>query len=254
MWVFCCGPVRSGSTLQFNITRELVEKSNSGYAVDYDYTDNFSKVYERYNDEKLKVFKTHSLSPLMIELINNKKAVAIYCYRDVRDVIVSIAKKEDNVVSNLVLNNKFILGYVDYYNLIKNLPYKLMSKYEDFYNNIPRECRRIASILNIKANVEVINQIEKEYSRDKLISNIDKDKMDQFVGKNGKTYTLDKKTLIHFNHFGNYYPGSYVMEMSQSEIDKIEKGVGTWLLINGYKVDLMKYFILRLKLIKKRFT
>ncbi len=243
MWVFCCGPVRSGSTLQFNITRELVEKSNSGYAVAYDYTENFSEIFENFNDKKLKVFKTHSLSPLMIELIKNKKAVAIYCYRDIRDVIVSIAKKENGNASNLIKNDTFILDYIVYFHLIKNLPFSLMSKYENFYNNILQECIRISSFLNISVDLKTMQQIETDFSRDVLISKMDIKKMEDFIGKNGRRYKINKKTLIHFNHFGNYFPGSYENDLLKNEINKIEKLAGYWLISNGYKINWINFFI-----------
>ncbi|MDP2685556.1 MAG: sulfotransferase domain-containing protein [bacterium] len=252
MWVFCCGPVRSGSTLQFNITRSILEESKKGFTVEYDYSDNFPAIFNKYNDiEGFKVFKTHSITPFMENLIYEDKAYVIGCYRDIRDVLVSITKKQNKSFEN-VFTEDFVLKYIKYNKYIKKLPNSMISRYESFYCNIFNEASRISVFLGIEIDDKIKNDINEKHSFINVSKNININKMEKFISKNGKEFILDKKTLVHHDHFGNIHPNSFYKDLNKNQLNKIEKVSGLWLFQKGYKVSFLNLLYNLLILIKKK--
>ena len=94
MWVFCCGMVRSGSTVQYQLTAEIVESVGVGRALGCAEREQFSQLQTQYMGEKgFLVVNCHKYFEEAAELISEGEAKAVYIYRDIRDVIVSIMNK-----------------------------------------------------------------------------------------------------------------------------------------------------------------
>lgn len=77
--IFCCGMPRSGGTLLYQIVKEVAELGDLGRGR------GFAK--ESYNSG---VVKADTCQPWMTERVISGQAVAFGCYRDLRDVIVSL--------------------------------------------------------------------------------------------------------------------------------------------------------------------
>ncbi len=237
MWIFCCGPKRSGSTLQFNIVRELVERNSAGVTLPYTFPDDFPKSYEMYKDEAgLKVFKTHDLTPFMIDLVESNKAKCISCFRDIRDVAVSVAKKENLKPNDIARSETFVGNYISYDKLVRSLPSSYISKYEEFYSDISSEAKKISKFLSLETNNEIINDIEKKHSFKNKEKLMDTSEMIDFKGRNDKKYKINRETLVHKNHFGNIHPGKYKNDLSAKSLKILEARSAMWLLRRGYKV------------------
>ena len=79
MWLFCCGMQRSGSTVQFQITTDLVETAGLGQRVNWVRPKNFPALQEKYNDRKeWLVFKNHTLTPAMAAEFTRGNAKGIF--------------------------------------------------------------------------------------------------------------------------------------------------------------------------------
>ena len=253
MWIFACGPVRSGSTLQFNIVRELLEKTDKGYSTEYVVPEDFINIYDKVNDDnKIKLFKTHKITPFMEKLILENKAQCICCYRDIRDVITSkihAQKLEYKPDTNFY---SFSKDYVNYISFIKGLPKSYLSKYEEFYKDIYEETSKIADFLNIKISENEIKDIQEKLTYSKM-SNKDRN-TDKFVNPKGVEYLIDKKTLLHDNHFKNIHPEGYKSLLTKKSQISIEKGSFKWMLNNGYKIELSHLLKISLFKIKESLT
>ncbi|MFQ5632245.1 MAG: sulfotransferase domain-containing protein, partial [bacterium] len=94
MWIFCCGMQRSGSTLQFQITAQLVEEAGLGKRVEWVKHKRFPKLRKKYAAyEGWKVFDNHTCTDAMKEEFHRQNAMGVYVFRDLRDVIVSKIRK-----------------------------------------------------------------------------------------------------------------------------------------------------------------
>ncbi|NJL21300.1 MAG: hypothetical protein HC895_11515 [Leptolyngbyaceae cyanobacterium SM1_3_5] len=93
MWVFCCGMFRSASTLQFQITSQLVQESGTGIQVGWIDAKRFAEVRSSYPDAGYKVIKVH-LCPAAIQAeFRAGNALGIYIHRDIRDAYASMMKQ-----------------------------------------------------------------------------------------------------------------------------------------------------------------
>ena len=98
MWVFAGGMFRSGSTLQYQLVSELIERAGAGERTEWLMPEEFGPLAERLGkagDERrpMRVFKTHVCKHPMRERLRDGRALALRVHRDLRDVIVSGAQK-----------------------------------------------------------------------------------------------------------------------------------------------------------------
>gem|GEM_PF-5430169 len=98
MWVFAGGMFRSGSTLQFQIVADLVERAGLGERCRWMMPDDFAEYARRSEtgtdrSQTLRVFKTHVCKHAMRERLRDGRARAVRCHRDLRDVVASAAQK-----------------------------------------------------------------------------------------------------------------------------------------------------------------
>ncbi|MAM27946.1 MAG: hypothetical protein CMC13_02895 [Flavobacteriaceae bacterium] len=229
MWIICAGSKRSGSTLQYNIVSRIVELKGLGRRLPHAKPEDFPSVIEKQKDNNgIKVFKSHTLTKEIEELIKRSEARIVYCYRDVRDVVVSLIKR-NWLNKDLKSISGFTESYLSDYNMWATYHKKMyISKYEDFYNDIKSEVSRIAVYLNIDLVPEEINQISAELSFENLQTEADKN----FIEKD--KYTFDRNTLLHKNHIQGRIHNQYIENLSLNEILGIEKIAYKWLLSLDY--------------------
>ncbi|OAD20264.1 hypothetical protein THIOM_004044, partial [Candidatus Thiomargarita nelsonii] len=99
MLIVCNGMLRSGSTLQYNLLKSIVESHNLGGAEGYFSSEQFQslrKKFERWGiSSEIIVIKTHDIIPYSEEMIKSGTMKICYTYRDIRDVAVSAQRKFD---------------------------------------------------------------------------------------------------------------------------------------------------------------
>lgn len=261
MLVICNGMMRAGSTLQYNIVRNLIEKLGLGKA--HGYYDNGiyklseSRFMEWLNDEDYyHVIKMHDIHPKAFENKNNPKLKICYIYRDIRDVAVSIKNIWGNKGEKLYSSLDRAISI--YYSLEK-FPNVLFQKYEEVISNLPKSVIEISQFLNININSEIIEEIIKECSIEKMekisknpkfiflqklwnftrpLTLIIPPKFKPFLRKitgfEGAIY--DKKTHIHPYHISKYRGsiGVWRTSLSREEVGIISKRYKNWLIKNGY--------------------
>ena len=165
MWVFCAGSKRSGSTLQYNIVSRIIELKEKGKRLPHSKPEDFQEVFDEHHDYKgHKVFKTHLLTDEIRKFIESstEEVKIIYCYRDVRDVNVSLIKKgwiDRTLISLRNSTAQYIRDFRDWM-LLKDVMYR--SQYEDFYGDITKEIKGIAQYLNIVLSDDDVLQIATE--------------------------------------------------------------------------------------------
>lgn len=234
MWIFCCGAKRSGSTLQYNIAARIVELNGSGIRIDHRKPSEFPEVRDAYKDDsRIKVFKSHHLTEPIKDEILRGNAKALFCFRDVRDVVVSYIKQKwvDRSEESLVsVSQAYLANYDTWMSIADHL---LVRKYEEFYDNIPNEVRIIAQFLGIQLDENTVRQIARELDSNSLKAFL---KSEDFSAVTLETFKFDKKTLLHENHIQGLHANQFLQEFSPKAIALVEKIASGWLVKNGYKL------------------
>jgi sulfotransferase family protein len=236
MWIFCCGMARSGSTLQYQITSQLVEDANIGHRVAWHGAAGFAKVRKQYaGDMEWKVFKSHFFTSEMGEEFANG-AKGIYIYRDIRDVIVSVARKQE-VSASTIIHDEFIYKRLTNYTQWTLQPRVLVSRYDDIINNLPTEVRRIAEHLEINVDDRYCKQLADKYSLEAQKKRIAISIQTNNVTVLDKGRTFNHHSLLHTNHIQDGGINIWKETLSNYEIGKIEAIAGDWLSAHGYELN-----------------
>ena len=175
-WVFVSGIYRSGSTTQYQMTRDIVEQTKNGIGIGY-HTEKKLQEYDDSNHRYIvcKVFKPlfegfNDSDSYAQKFFDDKRVKAIATMRDPRDVMTSMKKRGEG---RKVDGKKSAWSFDE---TIENFPVwfsdldkwytwgAMQTKYEDMIVNLYREAKRIAQHLNIEAEDDLLKSIAKEYT------------------------------------------------------------------------------------------
>ncbi len=210
--ILICGMPRSGSTLVFNIVRDL-------YGIENDENRYFKNIYN-YNKLLLvssdKIFKTHIYDEYIRKRIISGKTKAIFTYRDIRDVTVSLHQR--GWLDDTSLFCKRRMKRISYNSLLyAAIPQVLSLRYEEFFYNAEQLVRGLKDFLEIEVDDKLIDEIISKYSRDNVserLNNI------EFNAKAKDEYNIS--TGFHKNHiydseigkWENYFSIEYRKQLS----------------------------------------
>lgn len=233
MWIFCGGMMRSGSTLQYQITAQLVEEAGLGKRLDWAEPEDFPQVKEKFgNDDSWKVFKAHICTASMIEEFNHGNAMGVYIYRDIRDAFTSHMSKT-SVDAQSTFRQGFVENCLKNYEKWTDLPRVLVSQYESTMTDMVAEIVRIAQHLGINLSSVRADQIADELSLIKQKTRLQAMQSFETVGK----HKVDSHSLLHSNHIHSGKVGRWQAELTYEEINQIEKKAGSWLVAHGYELS-----------------
>jgi hypothetical protein len=167
--------IRSGSTLQYNLARSLVENigigTGSGYYDDKLYVFDEEQLNNWINTEGYYVIKSHALIPRIERIANkgqNNRVKICYIFRDIRDVAVSAKAKwryKDND-SLLISLDKAIQTYYS----MKEISNVFFQKYEDLVSNIYGGIKSLSNFIELSPDGELIDKVVKECSLENMHS------------------------------------------------------------------------------------
>lgn len=231
-YVFAGGMQRSGSTLQYNIAAELVERLGIGRRTTWD--DDHESFFHRRSDETpCVVFKSHILSAPIAELLSGGHAVAVTSYRDIRDVAASFQAKTGHrrKLKEVVRQTGNV---IDQFSCWESLPPErvLVSRYETMVNAIPDEVARIAAIIGLTIRSEDVDAVSRAVDSQQLkqrIRNLSPADVERYG-----PFVYDRKTLLHVDHLNGGEIGRYRSELTRPVIRKLTAVHRDWLESHGY--------------------
>lgn len=233
-FVFCGGMLRSGSTLQYNMAAELVERHKIGKREMW--IDDHSGYFANTPGEAgVIVFKSHLLSPQIEERIKNSGSIILTCFRDVRDCVASWQVKTGSELS-LEDGLNFAAGAISNFSVWEEIdcPRKLVSRYEDFVGDVAGEILRIAGLIGLDASPSVVAEISADLSVSSLQVRV------SALGETDLTrsgpFTWDTKTLVHTDHLNGGIIGRAENELSCDLYEALTETYSGWLLAHGYKL------------------
>ncbi|MBD2091547.1 sulfotransferase domain-containing protein [Microcoleus sp. FACHB-1515] len=233
MWVFCCGMFRSASTLQFQITSQLVQESGRGIQVGWIDAKRFAEVRSHYTDDGYKVIKVHLCPEAIQAEFAAGNALGIYIHRDIRDVYASMMKQRQKSF-DFLWNEGFLDTCLESYQTWTQLPNVLISEYAQVMADLPREVDRIAQHLkiditpdrtcsiaaahSIAAQKERITQFRQQLLQTPLNPSDHREIVDYH----------DEATLLHMNHIDSAKIDRWKDDLTAEQVDRIEAKVREW--------------------------
>lgn len=166
-WVFVAGTYRSGSTTQYQITRNIIEETNNGVGIgyhteeklsDWDETPHRFIVCKVFAPLWLYYYDTHDNMKQKTSygkrILEDGRLKAIVSVRDPRDIMTSIKRRnQDKPEFNFHHTAteelpRWLADMMQWIDLGPEITY--WSKFEDFTLNLPNETSAIAKHLGIK--------------------------------------------------------------------------------------------------------
>ena len=234
MWVFCSGLMRSGSTLQYQIAKTLVEDAGLGIGVGSCAPGRFREMLERYDDpNQVYVVKSHRYVPTAHARLRRGEARALYIYRDLRDVVVSMIHKE-SLTFRQVMASGFLEQLLEDDAIWSNQPNTLVSAYETVTADVRGEVERIAAFLGVAVSESEVSRIAEEHSLARQKRRIERFDFGTSGVAEGQRNLLDPDTLLHHNHVRSGESGQWTGELTPAQVAEVERVTGAWLLERGY--------------------
>lgn len=235
MWIFCCGMRRSGSTLHYNLTCELVNKTQAGQIIGWADDKSFPEIYEHHKNESgLLVIKCHEFIDQASDLIDSGQAKGVYVYRDLRDVIVSSMNVNEQTFE-WVLRKGYLESLLNSYHLWTQQKNMLISCYKDLMQDVPHEVMRIARFLGLEIEETLANTIADKYSLKKQ-----KERMADIAthkSSHAQDQARDPETLLLKNHIHSGKRKQWQQKLSSLQIAIVEGIAGNWLTEQGYHLS-----------------
>jgi len=224
--IVVCGMPRSGSTLLFNLIRELM-------AVELGRSDGFFADESEYkkillNEKSFFIKKNHEMSWVLINRINSNLSIGFFTYRDIRDVVVSLMQKGwiqdfdqwiDRKYLHRIVNNSLIYADVRNMHLIS---------YEYLMNNKMKVVKDIKKVLNLQ-NID-------EFSIEMIIKSSSIEEVRNKIEKMPKSEEYDRYTHLHKDHIADAEIGKWKYYLSDKQIEVINAISKKYLIKFDYKI------------------
>jgi hypothetical protein len=159
--IACLGPKRAGSTLQFNLARNLLQAngvafSNLGYCSAKKYS--VDSLLSKHNNTTA-ILKSHDF-----ELNLPKNALILCTKRDIRDIYASMKLKWNVGISDLP---NVYMNYHRHLNSIKKRENVLIQEYHDLFYEPQKSCDEISNFLSLAScsisNFESVISFDKKF-------------------------------------------------------------------------------------------
>jgi len=234
MLIFCGGMLRSGSTLQYQLASRIVELRGIGKRVTWYGPSELAEVIKTYIPvEDYVVFKTHALNSTIIELFEEETARGLYIYRDIRDVVVSVMRKDCKGFEEVFPAT--IISALSLFAQWTSQVQVMVSRYEDVIEDIETETTRIAKHLGIPLSISEAKLIASEHTLERQKERIQEARSDPSRLITNNDTTFDSWSLLHLNHITSGRVGEWKHILTSEQICLIENIAEEWLDKQGYQ-------------------
>jgi len=237
MLVFCCGMMRAGSTVQYQLAAEIVEYFGLGKRLGWIDLKNFIEMQKKYgNQEGFFVVKCHNYLDAYDELFSIGEAKAIYAYRDIRDVIISLMNKFNRSFIQIMQDGyiETILRAYHQWNCHSDI---LVSQYETMIHDLPGVVQSICAHLYIEIDEKLARQMADKFSLHRQVNRI----RDFNYRSNGVRLNtgdvLDPNSQLHQNHIFSGNTNQWKTVFFRYQVGLIEYKAYRWLTDRGYPIQ-----------------
>ena len=240
MIIFCCGMSRSGSTVQYQIVKQVMEATGVTFDLAglHPHSWSIRKIKAHYDKSNI-IMKSEQCHDWQIELLNQDRAIGIGIYRDYRDVVASLMKfygKRYEYFRDVERTGAFeevieqsgaqALRWQSAWEAQPNVTF---FRYEDYWPQLGYGMpEQITNILSVKLNKLQLLDIGANTTIKSNLSRIDS--MDEWIDTNDSLLTT-----AHISRRRGE-PGSYVYVLDRDQRMQVEDIAGDWLKDHGYEV------------------
>lgn len=239
MLIVCCGMIRSGSTLQYNLVRSLVEATASGVGEGF--------INEPLRDHRLRrwcwdkawhVVKMHRIVDWMLEEQARKSIRFFFCHRNLHDVAASAKRKFG--ISSLEIWQRIDEAIVTQRHLQGSAEAQVQ-RYTELTGDPPVSLAAIAKFLDLPLSDQVRSEIVTSCSLDSA-QKIQAAVCDMMsargitAGKEEKISIFDQTTLLHHNHISSNRgrDDAWHSDLTAIDLHMIDSRYRQWLLSEDY--------------------
>jgi hypothetical protein len=245
--VICAGMYRACSTWQYEVVAHLLEHHHGGRRLGYLMPEEYARMLSPDAAEGepahapgqcWRVFKSHDGDRCFARAIARRRAVAIYAYRDVRDVVFSLMHKRrltfeqllrQGMIHQVLANDRFWTRQ----------PGVLIQRYDAILADPVGAVRELALHLGIELADGETERIADEYSlaankarTDALRRQLEQTGMD--LNETANSLICDPATLLHWNHVRDGRSGSWFVESTSRQRAILQRMCGRWLRSRAY--------------------
>ena len=234
-WIFCAGMMRSGSTLQYQLAAELVERRGLGRRLGYAAEADFPRVRRAADagTSGCKVFKAHTCTAEMQSLFGEGRACALYIFRDLRDVALSLMRKYTFTFEDL-LAARWLDQVVADGEEWTRLPGVLVSCYEKTVGDLREEVERIAAHLGIAISPAACLELAAAHDLERQREHVRKIQRRKAAEDPQGALFFDERTLLHHDHIRSGAVGEWRRVFTLAQTALLEDRFKGWLLARGY--------------------
>lgn len=242
MLVICNGMIRSGSTLQYNLARTLIESMKAGVGHGFFTYDQLIEQRDRLvrwgSAPSYHLIKSHEIFPGSSRLTQAGLLRICYIYRDIRDVAVSVQHGGRGTSG---LFGRLDRALEAYYKL-KKIDGVLWQRYEVVIDDLVMAARSIAKFLNLNPSEETLVQTANQCSletakqvavglRNTLWGSLASRLRSLGLPIPWKIRLFDEETLLHYDHISEHEGavGVWRAYSDEDQMREITRRYGSWL-------------------------
>jgi len=230
--LICCGMIRSGSTVQYQVVAELVERNSlgrrAGFVDEQNVVDVLADVRAIHG---MTVVKAHQLIPQLRTALQEGTARLFYTFRDLRAVAVSAMRKWELPFTHVIARDGWLEVAVRASDEILNLPNVCLSRYEDIMTALPGEVARWANSVGVAISASEMADLAQEFSLEAQKERIKRVRSEK---PEGKTDYYDSRSLLHHDHIFDGSIEGWKTQLEGWQIRQIERRFGGWLRDHDY--------------------
>jgi hypothetical protein len=244
MYVLCVGMNRAASTWQYNVVSDLVECHHGGARLGFFQTGAQFAAHERSAGKRdgWHVLKAHDRHPVYAGALAAGRALAVYSYRDLRDLAYSLMHKCSADFDRVVLEDRYLHNCLDNDRFWTAQPRTLRQLYERIVADPVAAIGELAEHIRVTLDPGEALALAERYSLSanrqraaELAQRLCADGVD--LGDPANTLSYDEHTQLHWNHIRDGRPGAWREQTSPRERALLAGICGDWLIDRGYEAD-----------------
>lgn len=243
MIVVCTGMFRSGSTWQYQVASDLLSRSSRHvHTRGYLHGHQIQELLLSHEDKhSVHVMKTHDIVPELVDAEPERVRV-LYSYRDVRDVVFSMAHKLSGDYHQAVHEWHIIDHSLELDAFWTTNRPDVSQRYEHWFGNTLPWVLAIATAIGIPLSLSDAEDLCIKYRMASqkqrtvhLTRKLSDDGIDLSDPANALRY--DATSLLHWNHLRDGRIGSWRDLATPEQIGELADRCSSWLLQRGYETS-----------------
>lgn len=241
-YIVCAGMYRAGSTWQYDVVSHLAEKHQGGVRLGFMEGFRFTTSQSRDTSQSpVSVLKTHDAHDEFAAALAGHRAVGVYAYRDIRDVVFSWMHKARLEFAELITQG-FVQKLVANDAFWRSQPGIYTQRYETLIQKPVQSTQELAKHLSITLAPGEAEAIAETYSRSanlKRTEDLRRKATEEGVDLESasQSFLQDPTTLLHWNHLREGDRKGWRDIATPGQLETLGIYCSDWLIDNGYETD-----------------